>query len=76
MLCFVVLPFQRYALLAAHSDESTPSLILTLLLCDLAMLAYVLSGMAANGAVIRYGLAHLVPKTATLRVRRPPTLRD
>lgn len=66
MLCVVVLPFQRYALLMAHSDESTPALILSLLLCDLLMLAYVLSGMAANGAVIRFGLK-CVPLRKNLR---------
>lgn len=53
MLCVVVLPFQRYALVMARSDGSTPVSVLGLLLCDLLMLVYVVSGMAANGAFFR-----------------------
>lgn len=59
MLCVVVLPFQRYALVTARADDSTPSTVLALLVCDLCMLAYVMSGMAANGAVIRFGLTRI-----------------
>lgn len=50
---FVILPFQRYALLTARADDSTPATVLALLMCDVAMLGFVLSGMVANGALIR-----------------------
>lgn len=56
IVLFVVLPFQRYAVVTAQSDASTPSTVLALLACDVMMLVYVLSGMAANGAVIRFCL--------------------
>lgn len=59
MLCVVVLPFQRYALVTARADDSTPRTVLALLICDLVMLIYVMSGMAANGAVIRFGLMRM-----------------
>lgn len=66
VVCAVVLPFQRYAIVTARSDDSTPSTVLALLLCDLLMLLYVLSGMAANGALIRLCLSR-VPRRKNFR---------